>query len=87
MVEPNETKWFVSAESLGRQRRTHLRETKIFSSEEEARLYAKEMVLAKRNNVIAGTFLSPLATRRIISGRELHSWIAEPSSDANQNPA
>jgi hypothetical protein len=75
MVELDETKWFVSFEA--KPRRTHLRETKIFPSEEEARLYAKEMVLAERNNIIAGTFLSPLATRRIISSRRLQSWIAE----------
>jgi hypothetical protein len=77
VVEPDETKWFVSFEARGQPRRTHLRETKIFPSEEEARLYAKELVLAERNNIIAGTFLSPLSTRRIISGRELHSWIGE----------
>jgi hypothetical protein len=78
MVIPNktETKWFVSFEALGEKRRRSIRETKIFSSEEEARLCAKEMVLAKRNNVLAGTFMSPQATRRIISGQELHSWIA-----------
>ncbi len=77
MVEPNETKWFVSFEARGQSRRTHIRETKIFPNEEEARLYAKEMVLADRRRVIAGTFLSPLATRRLISGPELHNWIAK----------
>ena len=77
MVEPNETKWFVSFEALGEKRRKSVRETKIFSSEEEARLYAKEMVHAKRNNILAGTFMSPQATRRIISGQELYRWIAE----------
>jgi hypothetical protein len=77
MAVPDETKWFVSFEAQGRQRNARLRETKTFPNEEQARLYAKEMVLAERRNVIAGTFLSPLATRRIIAGRELHSWIAE----------
>jgi hypothetical protein len=75
MVERDETKWFVSFEA--KPGRTHIRETKIFPSEEEARLYAKELVLADRKRVIAGTFLSPSATRRLISGRELHSWIGE----------
>jgi hypothetical protein len=75
MVISNETKWFVSFEALGGRRRA-LRETKIFSNEEEARLYAKELVLADRKNVMAGTFLSPdQATRRLISGPELHRWI------------
>jgi len=32
---------------------------KIFPNEEEARLYAKESVLADRKNIMAGTFLSP----------------------------
>jgi hypothetical protein len=77
MVEPDETKWFVSFEARGRSRYRSVRETKIFPSEEEARLFAKEMVLANRNNVIAGTFLSTQATRRIISSRELHNWIAK----------
>ena len=80
MVISNETKWFVSFEALGRQRRA-LRETKIFPNEEEARLYAKDLVLADRKNVMAGTFLSPdQATRRLISGRELYSWIANGNS-------
>ena len=73
MVISNETKWFVSFEALGGRRRA-LRETKIFSNEEEARLYAKELVLADRKNIIAGTFLP---TRRIISGRELYRWIGD----------
>ena len=79
MVVPNETetRWFVSCEALGWQRRKSARETKIFSSEEEARLYAKEMVLTERKNIIAGTFLSPQATRRVIASQELRSWIAE----------
>jgi len=58
MVISNETKWFVSFEALGGRRRA-LRETKIFPNEEEARLYAKESVLADRKNIMAGTFLSP----------------------------
>ena len=75
MVTPDETKWFVSAEAVAGRRRT-LRETKIFPNEEEARLYAKELVLLERKNVIAGTYLSPdNATRRLISCQELHSWI------------
>jgi len=75
MVISNEAKLFVSFEALGGRRRA-LRETKIFPNEEEARLYAKELVLADRKNVMAGTFLSPdQATRRLISGPELHRWI------------
>ena len=58
MVISNEAKWFVSFEALGGRRRA-LRETKIFPNEEEARLYAKESVLADRKNIMAGTFLSP----------------------------
>ena len=74
---PDETKWCVSAEAVGRVRRTHQRETKVFPNDEEARLYAKEMVLADRKkNIIAGTFLSPNnATRCLFSGRELLGWI------------
>jgi hypothetical protein len=77
MVEPDETRWFVSCEAVGGRRLRSARETKIFSSEEEARLYAKEMVLTERKNIIAGTLLSLQATRRIVSGQELQSWIAE----------
>jgi len=73
---PDETTWFVSAEALG-PRRKSLRETKLFPNEEEARLYAKGMVLAERKNIIAGTFLSSQAARRMISGRELYSWIED----------
>jgi len=80
MAIPDETKWFVSAEAVGRLRRTNLRETKVLPNEEEARLYAKELVLADRKNVVAGTFLNPLVARRIITGRELYSWIANGNS-------
>jgi len=81
MAIPDETKWFVSAEAVGRLRRTNLRETKVLLNEEEARLYAKEVVTADRKNVVAGTFLSPdKAKRRLILGRELYSWIANGNS-------
>ena len=76
---PNKTKWFVSFEPpRKREPRSFVRATKTFPNEEEARLYAKEMALANCKNVIAGTFLNPhQPMRRIISGRELHSWISE----------
>jgi len=78
MAKPNEAKWFVSFEGPKRKpRATSVRATKTFPTEEEARLYAKQMVLADCKNVVAGTFLSPHhSTRRIISGRELHRWIS-----------
>ena len=76
MAIPDETNWFVSADAVGRVRRTHQRETKVFLNEEEARLYARELVIADRKNIVAGTFLGPSnATRRLISGQELLGWI------------
>ena len=44
----------------------------------EAKQYAKEMISDERSRIIAGTLLGPdQPTRRIISGRQLHHWVAE----------
>jgi hypothetical protein len=55
-----------------------LRETKTFSTEAEAKQFAKEMLLSGRKNISAGTLLSAdQPARRIISGSQLHRWIEE----------
>ena len=47
------------------------------ASQAEAKRYAKEM-LAEERKIIAGTLLGPhQPVRRIISGSQVHRWIAE----------
>ena len=53
--------WFVSVETPKQSRRgirLHVRQTKAFPTEAEAKQYAKEM-LSERNKILAGTLLSP----------------------------
>jgi hypothetical protein len=79
------SRWFVSVEVprqmlLGSQR-TSIRQTRTFATETEAKQFAKEMLLADRKNIIAGTLLSADPTaRRIISGSHLYRWIEEEES-------
>jgi hypothetical protein len=70
-------RWFVSVERPSSQRVVSARQTKTFSTEAEAKQYAKEM-LAKERQIVAGTLLGPdRPVRRIISGAQVHRWIAE----------
>jgi len=70
-------RWFVSVERPSSQRVVSARQTKTFSTEAEAKRYAKEMLAEERKN-IAGTLLGPhQPVRRIISGSQVHRWIAE----------
>ena len=67
--------WFVSVETL-----TFSRRTETFSTETEAKQFAKEM-LANKNRIVAGTLLSAhLPVRRLISGSQLHRWVEEDES-------
>jgi len=52
-------------------------QAKTFSTEAEAKLYAKEC-WPKERNIIAGTLLGPdQPARRIISSSQVDRWIAE----------
>jgi hypothetical protein len=76
-------RWFVSVKTPRQWRlvsaRAPARQTKTFSTEGEAKEYAKEM-LSDGNKIIAGTLLSAdQAARRIISGWDLRHWTEEDS--------
>jgi hypothetical protein len=71
--------WFVSVETPKQSRRgirLHVRQTKAFPTEAEAKQFAKEM-LSDETKILAGTFLSA-PKRRIVSGWHLRRWIEEP---------
>jgi hypothetical protein len=71
--------WFVSAETPKQSRRgirLHVRQTKAFPTEAEAKQFAKEM-LSDEMKILTGTFLSA-PKRRIVSGWHLRRWIEEP---------
>jgi hypothetical protein len=70
---------FVSFETPKQSRRgirLHVRQTKAFPTEAEAKQYAKEM-LSDETNILAGTFLSA-PKRCIVLGWHLRRWIEEP---------
>ena len=72
-------RWFVSSVVPRKLRapRTPARLTEIFSTEAEAKRYAKEILL-KRKNIVAGTLLrGSEPTRRIVSGRAMLGWVEE----------
>jgi len=72
-------RWFVSVQKPKLSQRSPglVRQTKTFSTEAEAKQYAKE-ILAKETAIIAGTLLVPdQPARRIISGSQVKRWIAE----------
>jgi hypothetical protein len=57
---------------------------KTFSTEAEAKLYAKEC-WPKERNIIAGTLLGPdQPARRIISSSQVDRWIAENLASTNE---
>jgi hypothetical protein len=71
--------WFVSVETPKQSRRgirLHVRQTKAFPTEAEAKQFAKEM-LSDETKILAGTFLSAQPKRRIVSGWHLRRWIEE----------
>jgi len=74
--------WFVSFETPKQSRRgirLHVRQTKAFPTEAEAKQFAKEM-LAEQHHIFAGTFLGAhLPVRRLLSGWHLRRWIEEKS--------
>ena len=75
--------WFVSLE-MPKQRRSSAqvfaRQTKTFSTEAEAKQFAKEM-LSNKYKIVAGTLLgTDQPARRFISGSQLHRWIEEEES-------
>ena len=70
-------RWFVTVEMPSSQRVQFPRQTKTFSTEAEAKQYAKEM-LAEGGKIMAGTLLDPRQPkRRIISSLQVHRWIEE----------
>ena len=78
--------WFVSVQKPKSSPRSPglVRQAKTFSTEAEAKLYAKEM-LAKERNIIAGTLLGPdQPARRIISSSQVDRWIAENLASTNE---
>ena len=80
VVLPVINRWFVSVEKPKSSRALpgFAREAKTFPTEAEAKQYAKQMISDERSRIIAGTLLGPdQPTRRIISGRQLHHWVAE----------
>jgi len=70
--------WFVSVKTARRSRLgspgAHVRQTKTFPTEAEAKQYAKGM-LSEENKIIAGTLLNALPVRRIIPASDLNRWI------------
>jgi hypothetical protein len=70
--------WFVSVETAKQSRRgiQHVRQTKAFPTEAEAKQFAKEM-LSDETKILAGTFLSA-PKRRIVPGCHVRHWIEEP---------
>ena len=71
--------WFVSFETPKQSRRgirLHVRQTKAFPTEAEAKKFAKEM-LSDETKILAGTFLSA-PKRRIVSGWHVRRWVEEP---------
>jgi hypothetical protein len=71
--------WFVSVEQpkQGRRLHTFARRTESFSTETEAKQFAKEM-LSNKHKIVAGTLLSAhQPARRIISGSQLYNWVEE----------
>ena len=77
--------WFVSVQKPKSSPITWTgQQAKTFSTEAEAKLYAKEM-LAKERNIIAGTLLDPdQPARRIISSSQVDRWIAENLASTNE---
>jgi len=70
--------WFVSFE-VPRQghAKAFFRRTETFSTETDAKQFAKEM-LSEKHHIFAGTLLGAhLPVRRFISGPQLHSWVRE----------
>ena len=76
-------RWLVTVEmpisqrvALGKQTKP-VRQSKTFSTEAEAKQYAKDM-LAQGRKIIAGTLLSTdRPVRRIISSSQVDRWIVE----------
>jgi lauroyl/myristoyl acyltransferase len=72
--------WFVSVETPKQSRhelRLHVRQTKAFPTEAEAKQFAKEM-LSNEAKIIAGTLLTAYQPkRRIVSGWHLRRWIEQ----------
>ena len=74
--------WFVSVEMPKRSAQTSARRTETFPTETDAKQFAKEMLSEKhhmeKHHIVAGTLPGAhLPVRRIISGRQLHSWVRE----------
>jgi hypothetical protein len=75
--------WFVSVAAPAQfaSPKKSARQTKTFSTEDEAKQFAKEM-LSEKHHVFAGTLLGAhLPVRRIISGSQLYSWVRVNKSD------
>ncbi len=70
--------WYVSFESKERPsgQRVILRKTETFTSEQDAKKFAKAK-LADCSNLNAGT-LNPYQPKRIITSRQIYDWLNEP---------
>jgi hypothetical protein len=76
-------RWFVSVESPELRRFTaHIRQTKTFATESEAKLFAKAM-LSDGIRMMAGTLQPHQPVRRIIGSSEINQWIEEKESDGS----
>jgi hypothetical protein len=75
--------WFVSVEAPRQWRlvskRAHVRQTKTFPTESEAKQFAKAM-LTDGMKIMAGTLHPHQPTRRIIGSSEINQWIEENGS-------
>jgi hypothetical protein len=77
--------WFVSVEMPRSSAQTSARRTETFPTETDAKQFAKHMLSKKHHmeehRIVAGTLLGAyLPERRIISGSQLFSWVAEEES-------
>jgi hypothetical protein len=70
--------WFVSVEAPRQWRiapkRAHIRQTKTFPTESEAKHFAKAM-LSDGMKIMAGTLHPHQPVRRIIGSSEINQWI------------
>jgi len=76
--------WFVSVQKPKSSPITWTgQQAKTFSTEAEAKLYAKEM-LAKERNIIPALLGPDQPARRIISSSQVDRWIAENLASTNE---
>ncbi len=68
--------WFVSYETSRQEKRPFVRQTETFTTEQEAKQFAKSK-LVETLNITAGT-LNPYQPRHAVTSMQVPDWVDEP---------